>query len=156
MVNSKGHGSLGSSGIATPFLQQGDSSTPSSGTAVDTSSLTAKQLEDVDEKLRRRQSFTKAVLVPSPPSRGSASSSDGGPSKEHSEQGRVKRDVYVQYIEAASKIGFALFVVATILSQLVSVAANNTLRAWGEHNREAGSNKGVRSYLWAYGLFSYQ
>ena len=149
---SKGHGSLGSSGIATPFLQ-GDSSTPSSGTAVNTSSLTAKELEDVDEKLRRRQSFTKAVLVRSPPPRGTTSS-DNGPSKEHSEQGRVKKDVYLQYIEAASKIGFALFVSAAILSQLVSVAANNTLRAWGEHNREAGSNRGVGKYLLGYGLFS--
>lgn len=153
LTNSKGHGSLGSSGIATPFTL-GDSSTPSSGTAVDVSSITAKNLEDVDEKLRRRQSFTKAVLVPSSPIRAVSSSSDGGPSKEHSEQGRVKNDVYWQYLEAASKVGFALFVTAAILSQVVSVAANNTLRAWGEHNRQAGSNKGVGKYLLGYGLFS--
>ncbi|KIP05505.1 hypothetical protein PHLGIDRAFT_128871 [Phlebiopsis gigantea 11061_1 CR5-6] len=147
----KGHGSLGSSGVATPFLQ-GDSSTPSSGTAVDTQEL-AVNLEDVNEKLQRKGSFTKAVLVAPPPARAGTAAQDG-PSKEHSEQGRVKRDVYLQYVEAASKIGFALFVGATVLSQIVSVAANNTLRAWGEHNREAGSNRGVGRYLLGYGLFS--
>lgn len=62
--------------------------------------------------------------------------------------------MYLQYVEAASKIGFALFVLATVLSQLVSVAANNTLRAWGEHNREVGSNRGIGKYLLGYGLFS--
>lgn len=36
----------------------------------------------------------------------------------------------------------------------MSVAANNTLRAWGEHNREAGSNRGVGRYLAEYGAFS--
>ena len=153
-LSSKGHGSLTatSSGIATPFLVN-DSSTPSSGTAVDSRELTAKNLEDVNEKLQRKPSFTKAVLSSVPPTRTPAAA-DGGTTKEHSEQGRVKKDVYLQYIEAASKIGFAIFVVSTILSQVVSVAANNTLRAWGEHNREEGSNKGVGKYLLGYGLFS--
>lgn len=150
---SKGHGSLTSSGIATPFLL-GDSSTPSSSTAVDSREreLSAKNLEDVNEKLQRKQSFTRAVLGAAPPTR--SPDGDAGPTKEHIEQGRVKRDVYVQYIAAASKVGFALFVGATVLSQLVSVAANNTLRAWGEHNREAGSNDGVGRYLVEYGALS--
>ncbi|EKM50357.1 uncharacterized protein PHACADRAFT_263609 [Phanerochaete carnosa HHB-10118-sp] len=148
----KGHGSLTSSGIATPFLN-GDSSTPSSGTAVDSRELTVERLEDVNERLQRKQSFAKAVLVPSPTTR-TSSSGDSGPSKEHMEQGRVKQDVYVRYIEAASKIGFTLFVLAMTLSQVVSVAANNTLRDWGEHNREEGSNRGVGRYLIEYGLFS--
>ena len=151
LSDSKGHGSLTSSGVATPFLI-GDSSTPSSGTAVDSRELTAKHLEDVNEKLQRKQSFTRAVLVSFLPTR--TPSSDGGPPKEHSEQGRVKKDVYLQYIEAASKIGFALFVLAIVFSQVISVAANNTLRAWGEHNREEGSNRAVGKYLIEYGLFS--
>lgn len=32
-----------------------------------------------------------------------------GPTKEHSEQGRVKRSVYVEYVKAASRGGFFLF-----------------------------------------------
>lgn len=103
------------------------------------------------EKLQRRKSFTKAVLLETLPAR---TPSEDGPTKEHIEQGRVKHDVYMQYVEAASKIGFALFVLTTILAQVVNVAANNTLRSWGEHNREAGSNKGVGRYLLPYGLFS--
>lgn len=41
-----------------------------------------------------------------------------------------------------------------MIAQIVSVAANNTLRAWGEHNREEGSNAGVGKFLLGYGLFS--
>ena len=112
-------------------------------------------LADVNEKLQRKGSFTAAVLGAAPPARaGGGAAAQDGPAKEHSEQGRVKRDVYVRYVEAASGIGFALFVGATVLSQIVSVAANNTLRAWGEHNREEGSNRGVGRYLLGYGLFS--
>lgn len=149
---SKGHGSLSSSGIATPFLT--DSSTPSSNT-VGNSVIDARELEQnlegVNEKLQRKQSFTKAKLTSEPPTR---TESSGVVTKEHSEQGRVKKDVYVQYIEAASMIGFAMFIVATGGSQIVSVMANNTLRGWGEHNREAGGNKGVGLYLLQYGLLS--
>ncbi len=150
--NSKGHGSLGSSGVSTPFLASGSQSTPSSVTAVDSSrEVTAENLDTLTEKLQRKRSFTKAVLVASPPTRTPASE---GPSKEHMEQGRVKRDVYMQYVEAASKTGFLLFLIATVLAQIVSVAANNTLRAWGEHNREEGANQSVGKYLVGYGAFS--
>ncbi|KAI0091755.1 metal resistance protein YCF1 [Irpex rosettiformis] len=144
----KGHGSLSSSGIATPFLT--DISTPSSNTVVDAGEL-QQNLEGVNEKLQRKQSFTKARLTTEPPTR---TESSGVVTKEHSEQGRVKTDVYLQYVEAASKVGFVLFIVATCVSQIVSVMANNTLRGWGEHNREAGGNKGVGRYLLQYGLLS--
>ena len=105
----------------------------------------------MSEKLQRKQSFQKATLSSIPPVR---TESEGVVTKEHSEQGRVKKDVYMQYIEAASKTGCALVVLATLASQLVSVAANNILRAWGEHNREAGGNEGIGKYLLEYGLCS--
>ncbi|KAH9946530.1 metal resistance protein YCF1 [Amylocystis lapponica] len=149
----KGHGNLGASGVSTPFTT-GDSQTPSSegGTAVaESRDLTEEKLETVDKKLIRRKSYGKASVAPILPVR--APSSDG-PSKEHSEQGRVKRDVYVKYIEAASKTGFVFFVLSTILSQITSVAGNNTLRAWGEHNLSTGDNEGAFKYLLGYGLFS--
>lgn len=74
--------------------------------------------------------------------------------KEHTEQGRVKRDVYAEYIRAASIWGFSLFLITTILTQLSSVAGNFTLRAWGEHNRSDGVDRGVSFYLLLYGMFS--
>ncbi|TCD67602.1 hypothetical protein EIP91_012232 [Steccherinum ochraceum] len=147
----KGHGSLSASGVSTPFTG-GASSTASSETAVNSSrDLTEEKLESVTEKLQRKKSFTKAVLSNTLPVRGVQSD---GLTKEHTEQGRVKKDVYFSYIEAASKIGSVLFVITTVLVQISSLAANNTLRSWGEHNRESGDNKGLGRYLLGYGLFS--
>ncbi|KAI0788813.1 metal resistance protein YCF1 [Abortiporus biennis] len=149
----KGHGTFTNSGISTPFTNV-DTSTPASEqTTVNKSSqedLTEEKLTSVDQKLNRKQSFGKATLTNALPTR----SSSDGVTKEHSEHGRVKKDVYLRYVEAASKVGFTLFVLSTMGSQVVSVAANNTLRAWGEHNREAGDNEGVGKYLLGYGLFS--
>lgn len=100
--------------------------------------------------MSRKTSFGKAALAEVSPTRASSS----GPTQEHSEQGQVKRDVYLQYLEAASKAGFTAFLFATLLQQAASVLANITLRNWGEHNRESGDNSGMFNYLLAYGLFS--
>lgn len=97
----------------------------------------------------RKLSFGKATLADALPVR----THSDGPSQEHSEQGQVKRDVYLQYLEAASKLGFTAFLIATLLQQAVSVLANITLRDWGEHNRESGDNSGMFKYLLGYGLF---
>ncbi|OBZ66416.1 Metal resistance protein YCF1 [Grifola frondosa] len=148
----KGHGNLTSSGMSTPFIT-GDSATPSSeGDTVVASlqDLTEEKLESVDKKLIRRTSYGKAVIEDDIPVRAVSD----GPTKEHSEHGRVKWDVYMQYIEAASKAGFVSFVIATVLQQVASLAGNNTLRAWGEHNRTVGDNAGAGKYLLGYGLFS--
>lgn len=147
----KGHGTLSASGVSTPFI--GDTTTPSSAgeTMVESSrDLIEDKLQSVDDKLKRRTSFRKPDLVDNLPTR----SVSDGPTKEHIEQGRVKIDVYLQYIKAASKTGFMVFVLSTILQQLTSVAGNNTLRAWGEHNLSAGSNHDAFKYLLVYGLFS--
>lgn len=149
--SSKGHGSLSASGVSTPFTG-GASSTPSSETAVASSrDLTQEKLESLTEKLQRKKSFTKAVLSNTLPVRGSQSD---GLTKEHTEQGRVKKDVYLSYIEAASRSGSIIFVITTALVQLLSLIANNILRSWGEHNREAGDNTGAGKYLVGYGLFA--
>ena len=75
-------------------------------------------------------------------------------SKEHSEQGRVKMDVYIHYVQAASVTGFVLFLLAAVAQQGASVLSNVVLRSWGEHNREEGSNQGMGRYLLAYGISS--
>ena len=104
----------------------------------------------LSEKLSRRQSFGTAALAVTPHIRASSR----GLSQEHSEQGRVKRSVYLRYLEAASKLGFSVFLAATLMQQVVSVLANITLRNLGEHNRESGDNSGMFDYLLGYGLFS--
>ncbi|KAL1943159.1 hypothetical protein VTO73DRAFT_4830 [Trametes versicolor] len=151
----KGHGNLSASltsGMSTPFIT-GFSATPSSGSDTAAGSkedLTEEKLETVDKTLIRRKSFGKAVLDDALPTRAASD----GPTKEHSEQGRVKREVYLRYVEAASRTGFGAFIVATVLQQVASLLGNNTLRAWGEHNRQAGDNAGAGVYLLGYGLFS--
>lgn len=137
--------------MSTPFL--GDTATPSSAgdTVVDASKdLTEEKLQSVDTKLERRKSFGKAQILDNLPTR----SASDGLTKEHSEHGRVKGDVYFRYIEAASKTGFSVFVICIVLSQVTSVLGNNTLRAWGEHNLSSGSNKDAFWYLLMYGLYS--
>lgn len=42
----------------------------------------------------------------------------------------------------------------TMASQALSLAANFTLKLWGEANRESGGNDGQFKYLLGYGLFS--
>ncbi|KAF8202113.1 multidrug resistance-associated ABC transporter [Pholiota molesta] len=126
----KGHGKGNGSGSSTPFGTSG-SATPK-------------------KKLRHRASFQKARRIPEV----ATHKPSGGLTKEHQEQGRVKIEVYKQYIQAASKAGFAFFLFATIAQQAASVLATLTLRYWGEHNREMGDNSGMFKYLLIYGCFS--
>ncbi|KAI0731222.1 metal resistance protein YCF1 [Earliella scabrosa] len=155
----KGHGNIASavtSGVSTPFIT-GASSTPdssegdSSNTAVEsTADLLEEKLENVSKTLTRRKSYGKAMIDNNLPTHATSD----GPTKEHSEQGRVKREVYLRYLEAASKAGFVSFVVATILQQITSLMGNNMLREWGNHNSEVGGNEGAGVYLLGYGMAS--
>ncbi|RDB20896.1 Metal resistance protein YCF1 [Hypsizygus marmoreus] len=149
----RGHGTnSSSSGTSTPFITSG-SVTPGEGLkrAGEDPTDTAEYAGAISEKLRHRTSFTKARIAVPVQTRSPQST---GLSKEHTEQGRVKIDVYKKYIEAASKAGFFVFLFTIVLQQAASVMANLTLRSWGEHNREVGSNKGMMKYLIVYGLFS--
>ena len=141
-----------SSGTSTPHISSG-SVTPRSEEvrpAVDVTKV-AEYVDVISEKLRRRASFGKAKLATSIPSQKLSSTG----TKEHSEQGRIKVDVYKRYIGAASTAGFFFFVFTTILQQAASVLGNLTLRSWGEHNGETGNNSGMLKYLVIYGLFSF-
>ncbi|KAG2056246.1 multidrug resistance-associated ABC transporter [Suillus hirtellus] len=144
-----GHATSGSSsGTTTPGRSSG-MSTPTTSEG-DMQATLVGELESVSEKVSRRESFTKAVLA-TPPKLRDASSD--GITKEHSEQGRVKMEVYSQYLRAASKKGFFFFVLATVLQQMVTVTSTVMLRLWGEHNREMGANAGLTDkYFLGYGL----
>ncbi|KAH7888221.1 P-loop containing nucleoside triphosphate hydrolase protein, partial [Phlebopus sp. FC_14] len=136
-----------SSGATTPARSSGVATPTSDG------DIQSTLVSDIDEKVVvRRESFRKAVIAPPPALR---EASTDGPTKEHSEQGRVKTEVYSQYLKAASKEGFFFFVLFTILQQVVSVMANVMLRLWGEHNRTSGYNDGLSDkYLLGYGVFN--
>ncbi|KAK0488812.1 P-loop containing nucleoside triphosphate hydrolase protein [Armillaria novae-zelandiae] len=145
-----GHGrSSSSSGTSTPFITGGSGAT--------TPKIQEEDLEAVkfdvtlSEKLRDRSSFSKAVIAKPSPTRSPEST---GLSREHMEQGRVKTHVYAEYIRAASKTGFSLFLAAIVAQQASSVLGNLVLRSWGEHNMEMGSNAGMLKYLIIYGAVS--
>ncbi|KAF7360533.1 hypothetical protein MVEN_00784300 [Mycena venus] len=144
------HG-ISASGTSTPFNPSG-SATPYEDLLI--SAVDDKTLETparLSEKLRHHTSYPKAVLAPPKPVRAANAL---GLSKEYSEQGSVKRRVYVQYIKAASKAGFIVFLLAVAGQQAMTLFGNLTLRAWGEHNREMGDNAGMAKYLLMYCLFS--
>ena len=144
---SKNHAASGSSSAETS-----GSATPSGSSGSGSTSPTTLVGEFDIEKLQRRPSFCKAVIAPLPPVREPTSS---GLSKEQSEHGRVKKQVYVQYLQAASKTGFCFFVLVTVLGQLVSVMSTMMLRFWGERNRASGANAGLTDpYLLGYGFLS--
>ncbi|KAJ3872855.1 multidrug resistance-associated ABC transporter [Lentinula edodes] len=147
----RNHGSTSSSGTSTPYLI-GDASGSVTPVEENNSTVTDEKSSVIlSEKLRRQTSFSKPKLAALPPTRDSVSA---GLSQEHKEQGQVKVTVYMKYIQAASKTAFGLFMLATVAGQAVSVLGNFALRAWGEHNRETGSNNGMFKYILAYGLFS--
>lgn len=151
---SKGHGaSLSSSGTSTPRAPSEWNNSSDEQTVVSTPS--EEYVKEDNEKsqplvkIELKRNLARASVVGLPLNR-----EPDQLSKEHSEQGRVKADVYIQYIQAASTVGFALFIFTVIAQQGASILSNVVLRSWGEHNREEGSNAGMGRFLLAYGVSS--
>jgi len=143
----RSHGASGS-GTITPHVE--NASLPGSALQGQSPALPFQSGEVTWEKLPQGIDYGKPKLA----KRSAASSATGGLSREHSEQGQVKGRVYKEYINAASTVGFSLFLLATIAQQAASLLASFVLRYWGEHNREMGSNSGIFPYLIGYGSFS--
>ncbi|KAG8992893.1 hypothetical protein FRB94_011203 [Tulasnella sp. JGI-2019a] len=72
--------------------------------------------------------------------------------KERSEQGKVKREVYWQYLQAASFIGAVAYVFAIILAQGFNVLSTWILKIWGENNRSSHPRSHSFFLSW-YGAF---
>ncbi|KAH8832587.1 P-loop containing nucleoside triphosphate hydrolase protein [Flagelloscypha sp. PMI_526] len=143
----QGHGTSHSSGTSTPAAPKSGQSTPpgsDSSTTVDASSISIL----ISEKLRAKAAFPPAVLAPLPPTRTPANTEL---TREHSEQGRVKTSVYVQYIKASSPPFVVLFVIAIISAQALTILANFVLRNWANHNEETRTNDDMWYYLGIYG-----
>ncbi|TFY72025.1 hypothetical protein EVG20_g1007 [Dentipellis fragilis] len=133
--------------VSTPLMEQ----LTAPGMPMEDTSLTAEKIEVLADKLTRKKSFTKANIV----KRVALPIASGdGQTKEYSAQGRVQTTVYMNYIKAASKAGFTLFLVGTILNQVLGILANIVLKSWAEHNREHGSNSDASKYLLIYGSLS--
>ncbi|KAL7423700.1 hypothetical protein Q5752_001282 [Cryptotrichosporon argae] len=72
--------------------------------------------------------------------------------KEHTERGNVKREVYKEYISAASTTGVVIFLLALVTSQAASILGNYVLRGWARQNQQTGENSNVAAYLITYGV----
>ena len=144
---------LGSSGTSTPKSNPDTLNVRDEEDASASVSSGSSTLGDGEKALsmQRKKSFGKPAVVGLPVAK--AGTPSGG-SKEHSEQGRVKKEVYMQYIQSASTTGFVIFLVATIAQQATQVLGNIVLKSWGEHNRAAGGNASAGRYLFAYGMAS--
>ena len=71
--------------------------------------------------------------------------------REHRERGKVKMEVYKQYITAGGIGAFFLLALITALGQVVGVGSTYILKSWAEHNRRAGRNAETSTYLALYG-----
>jgi ATP-binding cassette subfamily C (CFTR/MRP) protein 1 len=155
LIHGHGHGHTSgsaSSGSATPFWNDEGSTPSASSSHGEEGTLTEEKIDTLGEKLTRKKSFGRAVVAPVTSQTTKASS--GGLSEEQSAKGRVKANVYWRYIEAASKTGFAFFVIVTILQQAMQIFGTFALKHWSEGNRESGENRSAMKYLWAYGVLS--
>lgn len=74
--------------------------------------------------------------------------------REKSEQGSVSWNVYKEYASSASMVGFTLYIIAQVMTQVLQVSRDIVLKQWGTHNSETngGSAADTRFYLTIYGL----
>ncbi|KAG1838637.1 P-loop containing nucleoside triphosphate hydrolase protein [Suillus subalutaceus] len=141
-----GHAASGSSsGMATPGRSSGMATPTTSDGDGEMQATLVGELESVSEKVSRKGSFKKSRP---------RCTAQAARRLFRCEQGRVKMEVYSQYLHAASRKGFLFFVLATVLQQAVSVMSTVMLKLWGEHNRETGANAGLTDkYFLGYGFF---
>lgn len=72
--------------------------------------------------------------------------------KEHSEQGKVKWDVYKEYAKACNPFNVTVFLSTTVLSMAFNVLSNVWLKHWSEVNTDNGHNPSAVKYLGIYFL----
>ena len=74
-------------------------------------------------------------------------------SKEFSEQGKVKWDVYKEYARASNYVAVSIYLAALIGSQTAVVGSNLWLKHWSELNQEYGGNPDVGKNIGIYFAF---
>lgn len=72
--------------------------------------------------------------------------------KEHSEQGKVKWDVYLEYARACNPRNVIIYMCFIFCSMSFNVLSSVWLKHWSEVNTELGSNPNIPKYLGIYFL----
>ena len=71
-------------------------------------------------------------------------------SKEFSEQGKVKWDVYGEYAKTSNLVAVGIYMVTLISAQTAQVGGSLWLKRWSEVNQEYGGNPEVGKYIGVY------
>jgi len=90
--------------------------------------------------------------------RGKLIDEEGGPtkskqSKEFSEQGKVKWDVYLEYAKTSNLITVCVYMVMLIGAQTAQIGGSLWLKQWAEVNQRYGGNPQVGKYIGIYFAF---
>jgi ATP-binding cassette, subfamily C (CFTR/MRP), member 1 len=74
-------------------------------------------------------------------------------SKETSEQGKVKWNVYGEYAKTSNLYAVAIYMIALVTAQTAQVGGSFWLKRWSEINEQAGGNPQVGKYIGVYFAF---
>ncbi len=74
-------------------------------------------------------------------------------SKEFSEQGKVKWDVYLEYAKTSNLIAVSVYMVLLIGAQTAQIGGSLWLKQWAEMNQRYGGNPQVGKYIGIYFAF---
>ena len=74
-------------------------------------------------------------------------------SKEFSEQGKVKWNVYGEYARTSNLIAVAIYLISLLAAQTAQIGGSLWLKNWSEVNQEYGSNPEVGKYIGVYFAF---
>ncbi|KAH7041035.1 P-loop containing nucleoside triphosphate hydrolase protein [Microdochium trichocladiopsis] len=70
--------------------------------------------------------------------------------KEHSEQGKVKWDVYKAYAKSSNLLAVAIYLSTLVLAQTAQIGGSVWLRSWAKENERTGQNLHVGKWLGGY------
>ncbi|KAG8759673.1 hypothetical protein FRC14_005351 [Serendipita sp. 396] len=127
------------SGTTTPKIKEGSSDDSKTETTLVPSPVATSDSKDT-RPISRHTKATKSTIIIASPEADKAK-------KEHRERGRVKTEIYKQYILAGGVGAFFLLACVTALGQAVSIGSTYILKSWAEHNRKAGRNSDMGTYL---------
>ena len=74
-------------------------------------------------------------------------------SKEHSEQGKVKWNVYLEYGKVSNMVAVCIYLAAIVGAQSLVIGSNLWLKHWSEENQEYGGNPNIGKNIGIYFAF---
>lgn len=86
------------------------------------------------------------------PFRKALSGNRTGPTAEVSAKGKVKWDIYLEYVRSCSVTGVIVWIMLFSVATFVAILNNYWLKKWAERNAEIGNNSDALRYIGIYAL----